>query len=53
MSEQTAPQKQDSGIPARDDELSTQELEEVAGGADVNGNCPCVNSPCDADPINP
>lgn len=56
MSEHAIPQNQDSMV---DDELSTVELEDAAGGVDAgvdsNGNCNCTNSPCDIqpDPINP
>lgn len=53
MPEQTTPQNQDPQYPGADDELSTQELEDVAGGTDVNGNCPCTNNSCGAEPINP
>jgi hypothetical protein len=42
MSEQITPQNQPTDA---DDELNTEELEDVAGGADqtININCPCVN----------
>lgn len=45
MSEHIMPQNQDS---TGDDELSTQELEDVAGGTDtINNNCPCpTNNGC-------
>lgn len=50
MSDHLMPQHQDS---TADDELSTQELEEVAGGdqgVDSNGNCGCTNNGCTVEP---
>jgi hypothetical protein len=42
MPEQPTPQNQDPAGAATDEELETEELEEVAGGGATNMNCPAI-----------
>lgn len=45
MSVSTSPETARRPLPPLDDELATEELEQVSGGGTLQSNCTCVANP--------